>query len=375
MALAEASRVEEARRTLEAHLEEHPRGPREAEARLQLAHLLLEGKDPRGALKVLGPLLEAPAGGAGRDQALYLRAWCLEALAEGGPEAVDAAYRKLISEHPESPLAARGMVELAQRLLERKDHPAARELFERARGLLEGPERGRPEASPDLLERALFGRAAAREGSEIRPRALFQAARAWMLSSPGGERSGEEAAERFARLAADPRARAEGLREEALLRLGECRHRLGKYAEAAQVLKELLAEFPQGALRHEARFALGFALQFQDDRAGAVECFRKVAAGTQAPVAARAQYHIGECLVEEKRHREAAREFLAVAANFDFEGPWQDWVCRGLLGAGLAYQAAGDPEAARVQYEELVKRFPRSEEGKAAAKRLEEVRR
>jgi TolA-binding protein len=121
-------------------------------------------------------------------------------------------------------------------------------------------------------------------------------------------------------------------------------------------------------------FALGFALQYQDDHEGAVAAYRNVVAGTQAPVAARAQYHIGECFEDQGKHREAAREFLTVAANFDFDGPWRDWVRRAILAAGLAYAAAGDREAATAQFEDLVKRFPGADEGKAAAAKLQEKR-
>ena len=120
-------------------------------------------------------------------------------------------------------------------------------------------------------------------------------------------------------------------------------------------------------------FARGFALQFSGDRGGAVEAYRAVVLGTRAPVAARAQYHIGECLVEDGKHLEAAREFTTAVANFDFDGEYAEWVRRALLGAGLAYGSAGDRAAAEAQYKELVERFPSTDEARAASERLRET--
>jgi TolA-binding protein len=389
---------------------------RDAEAQRALAlcdtaRAALDAGEARKALQTIESLLGARpeagsgAAAAGRDQALYLRAWCFDALAakaqgdekERCSAEVESSYRRLLAECPRSDLAADARVELGQRLFNRKAYPEAREMFAAARASLEKKSAGGPAAapgapapadghSPDLLGRALFGlgflayeekdfaaahdlfdRAAASGGKDLAPRATFQAARAWMQ-----ERGDQEAAERFARLLEDPSPRAAEMREEVLLRLGECRTRLGDHQGAAAVLKEMIEKYPRGPLRHEGLFALGLARQLEKDHPAAVKAYRQVVAETDAPVAARAQYHLGESLMDQGMPREAAREFLTVVANFDFEGPYREWVRRALLAAGLAYQAAGDPATARKQFEELVKRFPESEEGRAAAERLGE---
>ncbi len=386
----------------------------EALATCDAARRRLDGGKPLQALKAIEPLLEGTAPEAAQDQALYLRAWCFEALSrkETGKEKdrceeeMESSYRSLLEKHPRSGLAPDAMVELAERLFNRKAFPEAKKWFAVAREALEkkaagtegpggsgsasgaggrGQDGGR---AADLLARALFGlgfaafeekdfsaardlfdRAAARPAGGLTPRALFQSARAWMQSQ--GEK---QAVERLEKLLADPSPLAAELREEALLRMGECRHRLGDFPGSISVLRKMLEEFPQGPLRQEGLFALGFASQLQKDHGAAVKAYRQVVAETDAVVAARAQYHLGECFMDEGKHREAAREFLTVAANFDFEGPYRDWVRRALLAAGMAYQAAGDHPTARKQYEELSRRFPDSEEGQAASKRLEEVK-
>ncbi len=421
LALSETKGGDQARRELQTYLERFPGRPGEAEVRIQLAQLSLDEKDPRAALEALAPLIGAGPEQEGRDRALYHSAWCFQALwneaqekeesesdsgknsqkkAEEFRKEMENSYRKLISAHPSSLLVPNAMVELAQHLFNRKEYAEAKKWFTAARKLLEEPVGPREEVPgaesarkpagpvPTHLEQALFGlgflslqeedypsarelfdRVAERKESILAPRALFQAGRAWMQSQ-----GNQEAADRFRRLIEEFPPRDREYREESFLRWGECLHRLGSYQESAKVLKQMVAEFSQGPLYHEGLFALGFAYQFLDDFDAARKTYRQVVASTAAVVAARAQYHLGECYLDQGDHRQAAREFLTVVANFDFEGPYRDWVRRSLLAAGIAYQAAGEAETARKQFLELERRFPDTDEGRAARRRLEEIK-
>ncbi len=406
VALLEAGKADEARGELAAFLEKDAGSPQETEARNQLARSLLDAGKAGDALAALEPLLKGGAAAPGRDQALYLAAWCHSALS-AAPAAVDAAetakgaetaakhrdemestYRKLIAEHPQSPLALDAMLELGQNLFNRRAYAESKKWLGQVRETLESDTvPAQPEAGArarETLERSLFGlgfiafeegdfagaaalldRVLENPSSPLAPRAAFQSGRALMKSSDAAG-----AAARFQKVADELKDRAGDLHEESLLRLGECYHQIQKYAEAIKVLDRELKEYPEGALRHEARFARGFALQFSGDLDGAVEAYRAVVAGTRQPVAARAQYHIGECRVEQGRHRDAAKELNTCVANFDFDGEYREWVRRSLLAAGMAFQAAGDPAAAATQLRELVERFPDTDESKAAAERL-----
>ena len=403
-ALLEAERGDEGRAELSAIIEKASSEARRSEARAALARSLLDAGRTDDALRVIEPLLSGASSAPGRDQALYLKAWChaerakrsgAEAGAQPAPdaaassslpedaEAMEAAYRKLLAEYPDSPLARDAMLELGQHLFNRKAYPEARKWLEAAR-VARPPDGSAP---GDAAPRAVLGLGflafqegrfedaeklldeAARDGTgALAPRALFQAGRAAMRLGKF-----EEAAARFRKIADGMKETAGPLHEESLLRLSECLHQERKYAEALRAADRLLAEHPEGALRHDAMFARGFALQFSGDRGGAVEAYRAVVLGTRAPVAARAQYHIGECLVEDGKHLEAAREFTTAVANFDFDGEYAEWVRRALLGAGLAYGSAGDRAAAEAQYKELVERFPSTDEARAASERLRET--
>ncbi len=396
IALLESGKGDDGRRELMLFLSSHAGSPQEAEARNQLARSLLDAAEPTEALEVLEPLLQAGVAQAGRDQALYLAAWCHSSLSEvkGATDAakqkeeMEAAYRKLIGEHPQSPLAVDSMLELGQNLFNRKAYAESRKWLEQVREILDQaatpPPAGAASRPRDLLERSLFGLGfiAFEEGdfrrasklfdlvienpaAPLAPRAGFQAGRAYMK-----QEAFAESAARFDRVVNEFEARAEDLHEEGLLRLGESYHQLQRYPEAIQTLDRALKEHPEGELRHEVRFAKGFALQFSGDFDGAVEAYRGVVNATRQSVAARAQYHIGECRVEQGRHRDAAKEFSATVANFDLDGPYREWVRRSLLAAGIAFQAAGDAAASSLQFRELLERFPESDEGKAAADRL-----
>ena len=395
-ALLEAGSKENAKVAFAEHLARFQASSHQGGVRLQLAQLHMEDGEHGDALTVLKPLTSERQAEAGQDQALYLSAWSLGALAEKAEGAdtkrlrseMEAVYRRLIVEHPRSDLTVDARLELGQHLFNRKAYAEARNYFEQmvaSVDLENGGDRARDLAARSWYSigfvafeenkhreaREAFDKVIAAGIPELLPRALFQGARSWMLS--GGE---GEAVIRFGRLVNEHEAGEQT--EEALLRMGECQHRLGQYEEARRTLERMLKEYPKGRLVHEGRFALGFALQFLERFEDAIEQFRVIVTGTQLPVAARAQYHIGECFVDSGSPRGAAREFLTVASNFDFDGDGENiekyrvWVRRSLLAAGVSFDAAGQRDAAVAQYKDLVTRYPESDEGKAARVRLEE---
>ncbi len=411
MALLENGSGEDALGALAAYLESFPGSSNESEVRLQLAYLQLDSANAGEALKTVAPLCDGPADAAGRDEALYLRGWASGALArtilspeQGDPPAEDSAeakaadghlsrmeavYRTLVSEYPASIHSREARLELGQHLFNKGVYPEARKWFseltdelEKASAGGEAPdgkellERGRFGLAYAAFEeedfeqaRALFDKVSGNSDSELSPRATFQAARSWMLSS--GER---EAVKRYSLLVGELKPKAGEFYQESLFRLGECYNRLREYPEATKVLQKLLEEFPEGDLQYEALFALGYSLQFQDNYDEAVKAFRAVVDGTGTVVAARSQFQIGECSMDQKKYRRAAREYLSVVAGFDFDGPYRNWFRKALLAAGIAYQADGDNKNAATQWQELIEGYPESTEAKAAKTRLQEVK-
>ena len=392
--------------TLRRVVDEFPRSPEAADARTRLGYAALDGDRPSEALEFVEPLIASAKRaeerqGTRRDEALYISAWARRALAEKLDEASDGVarrrlleameddYRRLISEHADSELVGEARVELAQALFNRGEHSAAKPFFAAALAQASTKNGESEDAAGDARGAALvvqshfglasvgfeledfasarehFDRVAETAEGELASEALFRAARSWMRS--GKDR---EAAERYRRLLGGKVAlRAERL-GEVTLHLAECLHRLGEYEECVRVLEGFLGKHAESRLRHRARFQLGFALQFLDRSEKAIEAYRRVVQETGSAVAARAQYHIGECYMDTGDHRRAAREFLGVPAAFEAKGVWAEWCRRALLAAGIAYQAAGDAISARQQWDELVDRHATTPEGRAAKERL-----
>ncbi|MCO5165252.1 MAG: tetratricopeptide repeat protein [Planctomycetes bacterium] len=71
---------------------------------------------------------------------------------------------------------------------------------------------------------------------------------------------------------------------------------LGRHAEAAALLRDLLAREPAGPRADQARYRLAFLLQRRlDDARGAADLYREVAA-SGGPLAPHARLHLAECL-------------------------------------------------------------------------------
>ncbi len=394
--LLDLGRDADAKTAYARYLKEYAGGEHESECRVQLGYLHVEAGDGDEAMRVVEPLVRGPKSDERRPDALYVRAWALSdaAAASGDPKVAtaldrrrEADYQTILRDHPRAKIASEARLELAQLFFNRGEWDVAKREFGR---VVEAFESEDATPRPDLhlqgqlglafvhfqtedysSARSLFDRVAgaAEDDAELLVRATFYAGRSWMLS-----RGVRQARRRFERVVGELKESAGELLEEALLRLGECCHRVEDYTAAAKTYRRQLDEIPDGRRRHEARFGLGLAYQFLDRPDDAVELFTEVTRATTAPIAARAQYHIGECYMDGEKHREAARAFLAVVASFDFEGDYRPWLRRALLAAGIAYAAAGDSAAAETQWKELVARFPGSDEAAAAKTRLEEVK-
>jgi TolA-binding protein len=395
LSLLEADRADEALLALEAFASEYPADARSGDARLELGALRLDAGDTRGALQAVAPLVAGRADTRLRDEALYLVAWIHAESASSASEeaargeahrAMEEAYATLVAEHPNSERALDALLEWGKALFNRG---AYREAKVRLQGLVDrtqGVGASDDERLVSRREEALHALAFAhfQEKEYAVARGLFDevesvrrtptalGASAVFLAGKSYASSGDDraAVARFERVVGPLRSVSDPSIEESLFRLGECLHRLQEYPKAIATFGRLLEEFPQGAWRHDARCGLGLALQNSDRLELAIQELRKVVRETTAPIAARAQYHIGECRMDEKEYREAAREFLVVAANFDVGGTHADWVRRALLSAGIAYEAAGDFASARAQWKDLIERYPDCDEARAAKARL-----
>jgi tol-pal system protein YbgF len=90
---------------------------------------------------------------------------------------------------------------------------------------------------------------------------------------------------------------------------------------------------------------------------------------SDAELADNAQYWIAECYYAQKRFEDAKHEFEKVMRNY----PGGDKIIAATLKLGYCQYEMGDVKAARATLEELVNRFPFSEEARSAEDRLKSM--
>ncbi len=205
----------------------------------------------------------------------------------------------------------------------------------------------------------------------------------------------------FAAIAAMP---DEPLAAEALYLGGECCQRLGDARGAGERLRQLLQkdskheradrarlllgesavqcadgdtavpvleEFLRGPARVDAdaaraHLALGRARLIRGEHAKAEASLQRVTELSDGPLAAEAQFRIGEARVQRGDLQAAADAFVKLPILYAHV----EWVRRGLLQAGLVYEQLKQPDKAQRFFQELVKQHAGSEEAKSAKQHL-----
>ena len=126
------------------------------------------------------------------------------------------------------------------------------------------------------------------------------------------------AAEEFARVAetsSDPELQA-----EALLRQGAALYEEGSLSEAAPVLQDLVARFPDLDASARGQFLLGEISMSQDDPEAAIAEYNRVLRNYfEHSVASSAQYRIGRCYEKLGRKQEAVTAYETVVRGYPLE--------------------------------------------------------
>jgi tol-pal system protein YbgF len=107
--------------------------------------------------------------------------------------------------------------------------------------------------------------------------------------------------------------------------------------------------------------ALG-KLRAGDDGQAALEFTEFVTQFPNHPQAAAAQNHIGEAYYRQRDYRQAMVEFQKTVDGYTQAVP----VSEALVKIGLCQRALGDDEGARVSWEQVIKKFPKSDAARQA---------
>jgi tetratricopeptide (TPR) repeat protein len=291
-------------------------------------------------------------------------------------EKARAAYRTLIGEFPDLPLATEGRFELAELLAGRGDNAQALKL------LSEGLDKEPPAELADKF-RLRLGAAQAARGDVKAALAQFDAVAQNPKSPLAAEaqyRAGEtlmqakqwaEAVKRLLPFRDNGQYQnVTGVSDRALLRLGHAYAHLGDWNQSRQALETLVGRFGNSPWVHDARYGLGWAWQQQKQYDQAVNMYNQVTANTLTETAAKAQLQIGLCRLEQKRFAEASTALLVVPFTYDYP----ELSAVALLEAARAHSDMKEPRQARRLLERVIRDHPQTRHAEAARERLEALK-
>ncbi len=381
-ALSGAKQPEAAMAALALVVEKYSKAPQAGPAALALARLQVEAKQYDAAERTFAALGApgAPDPGEPADVVLADRAWALVEAGKGAE--ADAAFDRLLREHPDSPRGADARVNLAESAY------AARQ-FDRVAELLGPVVAPGSTARPPLIQSALYrlGRADAERGDWPGALATFARLLADVPDGPfrrrgrfwkaeAASRSGDpKAAEAdFAALIAEAPAPADpkGLVATAKGRRVQCLVQLGRWADALAAADSFKADEPSDPLGPEVEYARGRALQGLARFDEARSAFDRAIEGRKGTeLAARSQLMRGETYFHQERYQEALREFYRVVIQYNAP----EWQAVALLEAGKVHEKRDQWREAADAYEKLRARFPADRNADEAGRRLEAARR
>lgn len=157
-----------------------------------------------------------------------------------------------------------------------------------------------------------------------------------------------------------------GLSDRALLRLGHAYALAGQWEPSRQAHETLINRFGQSPWRQEARYGIGWAWQNLKQFDNAANVYQQVINETASEVAAKSQYQMALCRLEQKRLPEAANALLVVPFTYDYP----EWSAVALLEASRVFQEMQQPKQAVRLLEKVIKEYPESDWAKAAQQRL-----
>ena len=307
------------------------------------------------------------------DALMYEWAWVLEDL--GDNDQAGDLFEKLHAEHPQSKFWAHATFRLAQQAFLAKQYDRAKELTsevladsqdaiirepalyldgqiavvqedwqrvgESFRTLLkEVPDSSNRLVAEYWVAETLYRKAEYREArtllDELAPK-LIAPRQAWMAMVP--------------------------------LRQAQATAQLDDWNTAYQIASKIATDYPGFQQQYEADYLLGRCLAMRAEYESARASYQKVLdspGGKKTETAAMAQLMIAESYFHQKDYGEALKQYLRVHSNYAYPA----WQAAALLQAGKCQDLLGEPEAAEMLYDQLIRDYPGTEFARSASDRL-----
>ena len=203
------------------------------------------------------------------------------------------------------------------------------------------------------------------------------------LTSPLAPHAAFRAGEALLRMEATDRASAKfrmfvdqaafrevpGLSDRALVRLAFAELALSKPAEAQKTSQDLIGRFPNSPLISQARFALGKALQAQNQLDAAIKVYGEILSETTSEYAARAQFQIAECRIGKGLNHLGIDDYLRVTYTYDYP----EWNALSLIRAAAIAMGLEKYQDARKYLERVVSEYATTKHAEVAKQRLGEL--
>jgi TolA-binding protein len=308
---------------------------------------------------------------AGADKVLYEWAWALQRQNQQLEAA--AIFARLAAEHAESPLAAEAQYYRGESAYEAGHFQDAAAAYRVA--LQKAGSNAWGEKVAHKLGWTYF-----RSNDFAQAQATFHAQRTtWPAGALWGDATFMEAESLLKQgMFAEALAMYEQVKSTAgkdfpvltLLHAGQAAGELKQWAKSQQWLTKCIAQFPDSPYLPEVLFEQGQAHQHLGQLDAAMALYQQVIAGTGREAAARAQLAIGEIEFQQKKYVEAKKSFFKVAYGYGYPR----WQAEATYQAAGCFEALGMKEEAIKQYQELLEKYPQSEQSLRAKGRVEQLR-
>ncbi len=160
-----------------------------------------------------------------------------------------------------------------------------------------------------------------------------------------------------------------------LLHSGQAAAQLKEWRKSLELLDKCVEQFPDSPYLPQFLYEQGWARQNLGNTDEATKIYEQVIvkvseAKTNAEVAARAQFMIGEPLFQQKKHAEAVKAFFKVIYGYGYP----KWQANATYEAARCFEVLGKKTQAIKLYQELTEKYPKSDKLPLAKQRIDAIK-
>jgi TolA-binding protein len=157
---------------------------------------------------------------------------------------------------------------------------------------------------------------------------------------------------------------------QSLYRAGDCAAKQQNWPSSETHFDTLLKGFADFELRADAKYGLALAKQKQNKLDEAIQYFEQVTVESNAEIAAKARFMIGEITFGKQEYAKAVEHFLLVAVGY----PYKEWQALAHYETGRCLVEIGEKEKAIAALEKVVKNYADHPKAQDAAKLVAELK-